>query len=301
MKYNLFINQKYLYENFENKISLTESCVFDVLYNIISCYNNFKYINENNKIYVWINTSIITKELPLLNVGERQIKNIISKLVELELLEMYYDNQKIRKTYICLGIKALNINSDFNDNKNEKNFIPIDNNDKNTQFEKKNTVENEKNFNLSMKKTSYNNNTIDNVTYYNKEEEANFEKFAPPPERLTSQGVYDLYKKQGKINYRGNLFFKQNEIETLKSKWNADKLDKFLDRLDNWISTPKNWKLGRSHYLTVNSWLNEAYDNALQNTGQYQYQIDLEWKANNNDNTDYTDFDLSKNMLVEDF
>ena len=27
-----------------------------------------KYINENNKIYVWINTSIITKELPLLKL-----------------------------------------------------------------------------------------------------------------------------------------------------------------------------------------------------------------------------------------
>ena len=131
-----------------------------------------------------------------------------------------------------------------------------------------------------------------------KEEEANFEKFAPPPERLTSQGVYDLYKKQCKINYRGNLFFKENELETLKSKWNADKLDNYFDRLDNWLNTPKNWKLGRSHYLTVNDWITEAYKKALL-TG-YQYQVDLEWKANNNEK-DYTDIDMSKQMLVEDF
>lgn len=154
--------------------------------------------------------------------------------------------------------------------------------------------------NIAQKDIILLNNKITQEQNYliNKEEEANFEKFAPPPERLTSQGVYDLYKKQGKINYRGNLFFKQNELETLKSKWNADKLDNYFDRLDNWLNTPKNWKLGRSHYLTVNDWIYEAYKKALL-TG-YQYQVDLEWKANNNEK-DYTDIDMSKQMLVEDF
>lgn len=157
------------------------------------------------------------------------------------------------------------------------------------------------NTNIAQKDTILLNNKIaNNKDLINKEEELqNSKEFCPPPDRLTSKGVYDKYISEGKFNFRGNLFFTDREIETLKSKWNADKLEENLDSLDNWLNKPKNWLQAKSHYLTVNRWINDAYKIALK--GGYQYQIDLEWKANNNDNTDYTDFDLSKNMLVEDF
>jgi len=304
MKYNLFINQKYLYEKFGTEITLNESCVFDVIYNIISCYKNFKYLLKDDKYYVWIHTSLITSELPLLNVGSRQIKNIISKLVELQLLEMYEHNKTLQKTYICLGKNAYNINSDFKENTNEKNFIPNNEINSNISAPMKN-ISNTYEINLPtpMKNTSHDYNTNYSLTNENntniKEEELQKSKdFCPPPDKLTSKGVYEKYIKEGKFNYRGNLFFTDKEIETLKSKWNADKLEENLDALDNWLNKPKNWLQAKNHYLTVNRWINDGYKEALK--GGFSYQVDLEWKANNNEK-DYTDIDMSKQMLVEDF
>lgn len=243
----------------------------------------------------------------LININGKDYFFNISDDIEKYLFISYKLQQKALKVLTDCGLvevklkgtpakKHFHLSSD-----NLLNLLEI-----NTDREKQ-VLPKSKNYNIPKVKTNIaqkdiillNNKITQEQNYLiNKEEEANFEKFAPPPERLTSQGVYDLYKKQGKINYRGNLFFKQNELETLKSKWNADKLDNYFDRLDNWLNTPKNWKLGRSHYLTVNDWIYEAYKKALL-TG-YQYQVDLEWKANNNEK-DYTDIDMSKQMLVEDF
>jgi len=154
--------------------------------------------------------------------------------------------------------------------------------------------------NNNLQKGTYITNTKELITNTNnKEEELQKSKdFCPPPDKLTSKGVYEKYIKEGKFNYRGNLFFTDKEIKTLKSKWNADKLEENLDALDNWLNKPKNWLQAKNHYLTVNKWLNDAYNNSLKNG--FAYQVDLEWKANNNEK-DYTDIDMSKQMLVEDF
>jgi hypothetical protein len=140
--------------------------------------------------------------------------------------------------------------------------------------------------------------TKEQITNIKEEELQKSKDFCPPPDKLTSKGVYEKYIKEGKFNYRGNLFFTDKEIETLKSKWNADKLEENLDSLDNWLNKPKNWLQAKNHYLTINRWINDAYKEALK--GGFSYQVDLEWKANNNEK-DYTDIDMSKQMLVEDF
>lgn len=156
--------------------------------------------------------------------------------------------------------------------------------------------------------TKGNNNNLQNVTYItnnkelitntNTKEKSSQKSKDFLPSIKENNSIIDFYTKEGKFNLRGNLYFKQSELETLKSKWNADKLEQYLDSLDNWLYTPKNFKLRRSHYLTVNKWLNDAYNNSLKNG--FAYQVDLEWKANNNEK-DYTDIDMSKQMLVEDF
>jgi DNA-binding PadR family transcriptional regulator len=280
-----------------------EEAIF--LQNIYYWYLHNKRNNKNfydNRYWTYNSVSAFSKEFVYLS--EKQIRNIILKLETKGLIvtgnynKISYDRTKWYSiTEIGLEIlENLGIHKEQEIkskaiSKKEKTNLP----NENFHFTKQSNGITEKGLPIP----SLNTDLKQIETQIEEEELQNSKEFCPPPDKLTSKGVYDLYIKQGKFNYRGNLFFTDRELETLKTKWNAEKLDENLDSLDNWLNKPKNWLQAKNHYLTVNRWINDSYKEALK--GGYQYQVDLEWKANNNDNTDYTDFDLSKNMLVEDF
>ena len=291
--FNIFLAQMYS----------VEEAIF--LQNIYYWYLHNKRNNKNfydNRYWTYNSVSAFSKEFVYLS--EKQIRNIILKLETKGLIvtgnynKISYDRTKWYSiTEIGLEIlENLGIHKEQEIkskaiSKKEKTNLP----NENFHFTKQSNGITEKGLPIP----SLNTDLKQIETQIEEEELQNSKEFCPPPDKLTSKGVYDLYIKQGKFNYRGNLFFTDRELETLKTKWNAEKLDENLDSLDNWLNKPKNWLQAKNHYLTVNRWINDSYKEALK--GGYQYQVDLEWKANNNDNTDYTDFDLSKNMLVEDF
>lgn len=291
--FNIFLAQMYS----------VEEAIF--LQNIYFWYLHNKRNNKNfydNRYWTYNSVSAFAQEFVYLS--EKQIRNILVKLETKGLIltgnynKISYDRTKWYSiTEMGIGIlEQLGIHKEQEIkskaiSKKVKTILP----NENIHLPKQSNGVAQKGEPIPSLNTDLN--QIE--TQIEEEELQNSNEFCPPPDKLTSKGVLDLYIKQGKFNFRGNLFFTDREIETLKSKWNADKLEENLDSLDNWLNKPKNWLQAKSHYLTVNRWINDAYKIALK--GGYQYQIDLEWKANNNDNTDYTDFDLSKNMLVEDF
>jgi hypothetical protein len=129
MKYGLSINQYALYKMYKNEITVNEALLFDVIRAIIESYYKFEYKIDNKKIYVWISTKLIQNAMPILPIGDRQIKAYIARLAKLGLVETHPDNQKCRKLFICLGKRAsevvfakegsLSDNADIVNQKNE--------------------------------------------------------------------------------------------------------------------------------------------------------------------------------------
>lgn len=268
-------------------------------------YYWYKHNKLNNKNFYdgryWTYNSISAFAEEFIYLSEKQIRNIIDKLIENNLVitgnynKIAYDRTKwysltenAIELLISLGIHQEQENKKNASSKKVKSILP----NQNIHLPKWENGITEKGEPIPDINTNIN-------TNINTEKESKTKSNDFDTSIKESNLIIDFYLKEGKYNLRGNLYFKENELETLKSKWNADKLEEYLDSLDNWLYTPKNFKLRRSHYLTVNKWLNDAYNNSLKNG--FAYQVDLEWKANNNDNRDYTDIDMSKQMLVEDF
>jgi hypothetical protein len=106
VKYNLYINQKAVFEHFGNQLNANDCIVFDCISNLFINHKDLYNTYYENKLYIWCKTTLVKIECPLLDVSETQIKNIIIKLCNLGLLERHPENEKLKKMFLTLGDKA---------------------------------------------------------------------------------------------------------------------------------------------------------------------------------------------------
>ena len=157
MKYGIYINQKAIIDN-GWKIKANHCAILDVISNFIAVNQN-RYTDESGDWY-WISNKLILEAIPMFEISDRRVRQLIKDLADINLLEINQNNDILGRCYLRLG-KSYPKYTDF-EIKNNVDFC--------TPPEKNFIAPPEKNFRGPLKKIStyniINNNKIKYINIY---------------------------------------------------------------------------------------------------------------------------------------
>lgn len=153
MLYNIVINQKALIDNAWN-LKATHIAILEVIAGFALSSKSVKMTDESGT-WVWIKASLIVAQIPMFDIKERWVSELIKDLEKYQLVERHPESQKLGRSYVRIGA-----NYD-----RYKSFVPMQENDKGMQKNAKGYAEN---FEGGMQK-----NADDNNITYNSHKENN--------------------------------------------------------------------------------------------------------------------------------
>jgi hypothetical protein len=101
MKYNIYINQKAVIDNGWD-LNITHLAILDCIAGMINS-NMFQKMIEDSQEWYWVSPSKIIEELPLLNVKENRVRQLLNDLESCQLIEKNKNNQTYSRTFLKLG------------------------------------------------------------------------------------------------------------------------------------------------------------------------------------------------------
>lgn len=238
MKYNLYINQKAVYKEFKNELNIIDCVVLDVISNMFLNHKKLQNTYYDNDFYIWCKPTLVLIQCPLLNIGEKQVKNIIVKLCNLGVLKRHPKNESLRKMYITLGDKfelITNSNQDKNiDNLSVKKFT-----DKNSYTD--NSINKKEDYNI----IDFKNNSCEIEISQEKElniisKQNDFVNQYPEVIDLLDVSMIEVFKEN---KYTIDEFCKSKDFELIKKEYRMVKRNlpvpkpKNRETLINWYLT----------------------------------------------------------------
>jgi hypothetical protein len=101
MKYNIYINQKAVIDNGWD-LNINHLAILDCIAGMINS-NMFQKMIEDSQEWYWVSPSKIIEELPLLNVKENRVRQLLNDLESCKLIEKNKNNQTYSRTFLKLG------------------------------------------------------------------------------------------------------------------------------------------------------------------------------------------------------